>query len=265
MATTPATKTYGGSILEAFLPKKDVKSSATATETTKTDLNAEAINEVIRSMMEGDSGLAALLQSQKGRGLYNSTTADLLAGDLAARVGGKAALASAPTTRTATETKKQPGTAIDPKWALGLQLLGSMFDGGSSKSGSKSGADGGNLGSMINSFTSLFDKDKKKTDSFDPAENYGGFGFTDENFSDFSLGGFSPAADMSLGMSGSNYSYDPFSMTGGGSNDWLFGTGYSGSTASGSSYSPTFSSSGTSLGFGSTGLGSSGINIGWSF
>lgn len=254
-------KVFSGSILEAFLPKKDTKSTATQTQTEQTVLSEDAINEIIRSMQEGDTGLAALMQGQAGRGLYNSSTAQLLANDLAARVGGKAALASAPTTKTVTETRKSPGTSIDPKWALGLQLIGELFGGGSKDGGTK-----GNLGGVFDSIKnsdfmgSIFGTNEK--DKYDPYEDFGGFGFTDQNASDFSLGGFNPGSNLSLG-SGSNYSYNPMSLTGG--SDWLLGTGFSGGSFSGSSYTPSYNSSSFGVGLGNTGLGSSGINIGWSF
>ncbi len=110
-------------ILASLLPQKAGTRSETVTE--KTDLSPDAINELIRNMMEGDSGLAALLQGQAGKGLYNSTTAQLLANDLAARVAGKAALASAPKTTTSSvkSTMKGESRGVDPKMAAGLKLL----------------------------------------------------------------------------------------------------------------------------------------------
>ena len=258
-------KVFSGSILDAFLPKKDSKTTTTQTQTDKTDLSEEAINEIIRSMQEGDSGLATLMQGQAGRGLYNSSSAQLLANDLAARVGGKAALASAPTTKTATATQKSPGSTIDPKWALGLQLVGELFGGGAKSN--TAGGTGGNLGGAFDSiknsdFISSIFGTSNKDKEYDPFDTYGGFGFTDQNAADFSLGGFNPGANLSLGSSGSSYSYNPMSLTGG--SDWLFGTGSTAGAFTGSSYAPS-SGSNFSTGFGSTGLGSSGINIGWSF
>lgn len=270
MATLPA-KQYSGSILEAFLPKKANKTTATSTQTEQTQLTPEAINGVIRTMMESNDGLAQMMQRQAGSGLYNSSTAQLLANDLATRVGEKAALGSAPKTVTQTQTAKAPGNQIDPRWMLGLQLASELFGGGNKGTGPNAGFNSPmpkgtfNLGSMIDNMfgTSMFssqdEKRRQDESAYNPTENYGGFGFTGDQMSNFSL---APASSLSLG-SGGGYSYDPFSMTGG--TDWLLGTGFSGGGFNSYDYAPSFSSSNYSLGVGNTGLGSSGLSFGFSF
>ena len=259
-----STATNTGNILSAFLPKKTNTTSSTATETSQTAVTAEGINDIIRQMMEGNTGLAALLQKQQGSGLYNSTTAQLLANDLAARVGEKAATASAATTKTATSTQSSPGTSIDPKWALGLQLLSEMLTPSKSSSGGSSGSStdswGTNfmntLGSLGQGFsdigTSMSDVFKKKDEELEYGSNLDSFydsGASGINFDGFNLSG--SASSPLIGLSNSGASYDPFS--------------FSGSLLSSSFNTPSYTapSSGFSLSGGSN--GSAGINFGFSF
>ena len=254
-------KQYPGNILTAFLPKQDSKSTTTTTE--KTDISQEGIDAIIRSMMEGDSGLAALMTGQSKAGIYNSTTSSLLANDLANRTAGTAALASAP--KTTTQVQKTPSNQIDPKWLLGLQLVGELFGGGgSTPSGQKqTNAPGNNsLGAAFdnlfgtNVFTGTVEKDWDEEFDYNAAEDYGGFGFTGDDFANFSLGGY---GDFSLSSGYSGGGYDPYSF--GGSTDWL-GTGYSGSGYD--SYNYSYAPSNYSLGFAGGG-DTAGLSFGFSF
>lgn len=249
------TKQYSGSILDAFLPQQNATTKGKTTETTKTDLSPDAINEIIRTMMEGDSGLASILGGQVGAGLYNSTTTKLLANDLAARVAGKAALASAPTTRTTRSRSSAPGGQVDPKYALGMKLLGELVgkafgtggaasnggaakenndwfkrmfglggaeEGGSYNGPSQFGFEGANfnLGAPMSDFGSY---------SYYPSPMESMFGFGANNFDSF----------LSYGLGGGGYGYDPYSLTAGGNygfsdfgwidyNYYDFGTNYGG-------------------------------------
>src|SRR5512139_56421 len=129
------TKQYAGSILEAFLPKKQQTSTTNTTQTDQTQVSAEGMNAIVRSIMEGDSGLANLMTRQAGGGMYNSSTAQLLANDLATRVSGSAAVTSAPKVSSTTQQTQTPSNQVDPRWLLGLQLVGELF-GGSGSAGS---------------------------------------------------------------------------------------------------------------------------------
>lgn len=182
-------------ILSAFLPQKAGKESNT--ETTKTDLNPDAMNEIIRQMMEGDSGLASILKGQVGGGLYNSSTSQLLANDLASRVAGKAALASAPTTRSSSRksTMQGSGGGTDPKYAAGLQLVGMLAEKlfGSGPKGGR-GADGSNSKDAKSNnvfdqiFSGILGRDKKGSgQGFNPGEYAGSGGF---DLSGMDFGGF---------------------------------------------------------------------------
>lgn len=248
-----------------FLPKQQASTKSKTTETTQTQLSEEAINEIIRNMMESDQGLANIMTAQAGKGLYNSSTAQLLANDLASRVAGKAALASAPTTRTTKQrgSNPAPGGAVDPKYALGMQLVGELVG---KLFGGKDGAQSNmpKQGGMFGAFDPIMASIRKQLGGgSDQFEAYtGNFGFDPSSFdlgtfSDYgNMGGYSNAgydnlmygfgglsgADslLSYGLGGGGYSYDPYSLTAGGSYSfgdygspsysYDFGTNYSGSS-----------------------------------
>lgn len=248
MANAVDYKKYGGSILEAFLPKKPQTTTINSSQTSQTNVSQQGIDAIIRGMMEGDSGLAKLLSQQSGAGLYNSSTSQLLANDLSARTGEKAALASAPTTVTQSQTKKEPSNQIDPKWLLGLQLLGEMFSGGDSKSsGGKSKPGTIDLTGAMDTFGSWlgFGDDEEEDFMFNPTDNYSGYGFSGDNFSDFSLG----------------YSA-PTSYSGGNNMDWLSGIGYSGGTLNSTDYGYTPADYSLGLNYGGD---YAGLSLGFSF
>jgi hypothetical protein len=247
MATTgqavPATN-----FLASLLPQKAGTETTTSTE--QTNLTPEAIDEIIRNMMESDSGLAAILQNQAGKGLYNSTTAQLLANDLAARVAGKAALASAPTTRTQStkSTMAGKGGGVDPKYALGLKLLEgltSKFFGQQPMVGGQNQANAGFQGmldQLLGRKKGAGTQDSFSGGGFNPVESammdsffassplgftggggVGSFGnFQSTPMMDFGFGGsgggFGSGGfdNFSFGLGGGGYSYDPFSLTAGG-------------------------------------------------
>jgi hypothetical protein len=255
-----ANKAPAGNVLAAFLPRKDTKQTQSATETSQTNVTAEGINGIIRTLMEGDTGLAALMQRTQGAGLYNSSTAQLLANDLASRVGEKAAIAGAATTKNATQTTKtnNTGGSIDPKWALGLQLLSELAGKFDNKGGS--GGSGGNAGGLLDSVMSLFGSDPKKKSPLDGsntfADNFVNTGdFQNPNYSLFdpgsSLNFSTPALSSGGGSFASTPSYDPFAGTS------FSNTGFNSSNFLGSTPS-------TGLNVSSNGNGS-GISFGFSF
>lgn len=89
-------------------PDKTVKSSG-GTQTQQTQLSQEAVNALLKGLMEGTSGrpgLAAVAAGQKAPGLYNSTSRTLLTNDLMSRAAGEVAKASAPTVTTTSPSKQ---------------------------------------------------------------------------------------------------------------------------------------------------------------
>lgn len=295
-----ANKTYGGNILEAFLPKAKDKSSSSSSQTTSTDVSAEGINELIRQMMEGDSGLANLLTGQQSRGLYNSTTAKLLADDLAARVAGKAAIAKAPTTVTQNTSTTNTNANAKPnaKYSAGMELLGKILnsDGGQKLassafevigSGLKSifGMDSGNssgssLGSSPANKAATYASDPYSSPAFTSALSGGNFasnsspdyfstsifgpknnfGQDDDEFALDTLGLGSGSFDFSSGLGMDGFDFSPFTL-----GDYsLMSSGGSSYKSTDSYSSPSFSSGG-GVSFSGGSNGSSGLTFGFSF
>lgn len=285
MAEPVAKKQYSGNILEAFLPKAQSKSSSTKSTTTGTDISAEGINEIIRGMMESDSGLANILTGQQSRGLYNSTTASLLANDLAARVAGKAAIAKAPTTVTETfnDRKTDANGKPDKKSSAILEILGQVLNSsggqkfvsdafGAVGSGLKNvlGFDGGGstkeapvkyetlqMNPYAGSDFSGGNNDYFSTSFLGPKNN---FGQDDDEFSLDSLGLGGGGFDFSAGLGIDGFDFSPFTLG-----------DYSLINSGGSSYKDTSSYSGSSFSGGSGvqisggSNGSSGLSFGFSF
>lgn len=81
--------------------KSDVITSG-GTQTQQTMLSQEALNSLMRQVMESNQGLASVSSGQKAPGLYNSSTRQLLVNDLMARTSGEVAARGAPTVTTTT-------------------------------------------------------------------------------------------------------------------------------------------------------------------
>lgn len=83
------------------------------TQVQEEEVSLDKANELMRSLLENNNGLASLLQGEKGAGLYNSTVNQQLVGDLLARtVGQVAALSSKKTaTQNSTTDNTQTNTA----------------------------------------------------------------------------------------------------------------------------------------------------------
>lgn len=132
--------------LLAGLPKTLFGSSTSTTttgggSTTQTMFSQEAIDSLLKGLLEGTTGrpgLAAIASGQKAPGLYNSTSRGLLVNDFATRAAAEVATAAAPKVTTEnpkTVTAKVPGS-LQGKSGLGtLALIGGLAAG--SKAGKK--------------------------------------------------------------------------------------------------------------------------------
>lgn len=101
--------------------------STSTKQTTSEEVSPEAVNTIVKQMLEGTQGLAAVAQGQKTAGLYNSSTNQLLVNDLLSRTAGVAAAANKKTTVDNTMADNRTQTArTDPQVSpqLGLGLLG---------------------------------------------------------------------------------------------------------------------------------------------
>lgn len=122
--------------LLAGLPKTLFGSSTSRTTTggsvtEQTMFSKEAIDSLLRGILEGTSGgvgLAQIASGQKSPGLYNSTTRNMLVNDYATRAAGAVAekTAAKVTTKTPmTVTDKVPGVGMQSALMLGALALGS--------------------------------------------------------------------------------------------------------------------------------------------
>jgi hypothetical protein len=161
---TPANPLY--SLLQAapnlvnlFADKTTTQSTSGGTQSTQLQLTPDAVTAMINKLMQGTSGLAATASGQKGVGLYNSSTNQLLVNDLLAKVATETAAKAAPTvTTTSPQTSTNVAKAqVDPMMtALGIggsivgkKLLKSIIDGGSSTAASAATAAAGDLSGTI--------------------------------------------------------------------------------------------------------------------
>lgn len=88
---TTVTQTSGGSTTTQQSAK---------TSTKQTQVSQAYADEIVRGILEGNQGLAAISSGANASGAYNSTTQQLLANDLIARTAGKVAVDAAPTVVT---------------------------------------------------------------------------------------------------------------------------------------------------------------------
>lgn len=92
-------------------------------QTTQTKLSQTAMNQMLQSAFEKNGGLSAVSSGQRGSGMYNSSTNQLLTNDLISRLTAETAQRGAPTTVSSP-------AAIDPLMGLaGLGILQMMSKG----------------------------------------------------------------------------------------------------------------------------------------
>ena len=77
-------------------------SGGTNTTTVQNNVSPEAVNALVKSILEGTSGLASVASGAKNAGLYNSSTNTLLSNDLLARAAAEAAKLNSSQTTTQT-------------------------------------------------------------------------------------------------------------------------------------------------------------------
>lgn len=91
----------------------------TTRETTRTDVSEEGINELIRGILSGPGGVQDVGGAARSAGVFDSTTEDLLLGNLYARAAAQGELARSPTIRETetpdvVTTTEVPGIGIGP-------------------------------------------------------------------------------------------------------------------------------------------------------
>ena len=110
-----------------FGSESTVKTSG-GTETKQTMLSQDAVNALLKGLMEDErTGLAKVASGARIPGMYNTTTQQLMINDLLARSAAEVAKAGAPTVTTKTPTTavtKQAGAGATGLLGLGALLLG---------------------------------------------------------------------------------------------------------------------------------------------
>lgn len=117
-------------------------SSSGGTTTKQTLLSEDAINALLKNLLEGTSGLASIAQGAKLPGLYNSSTQQLLTNDLLSRSAGEVAKATAPTVTTdspRTETRVSAPQTITTKTPAAISPTAGLLGAGAIALGSKAG------------------------------------------------------------------------------------------------------------------------------
>jgi hypothetical protein len=95
------TTTGGTTTTQDNRTQTNTTSGGTTTTTTARSVPPGAVDAVVRSILEGSQGLAAIAGGQRTAGLYNSSTNMMLSNDLIARAAGEGAKLNDSTTTTA--------------------------------------------------------------------------------------------------------------------------------------------------------------------
>ena len=74
------------------------------------EISQEAIDKIIQDVLAGADGLAAIFAGENSAGIFNSSSANLAAGDLAAKIVGEIAKLQAEEVATTDETETQDTT-----------------------------------------------------------------------------------------------------------------------------------------------------------
>lgn len=116
----------------------------TSTRTASEGISQEGLNAALKSILESTNGLAAVSSGQRSAGLYDSSTATLLANDLMTRAAGQVAANN----KTVTVKDKQ-NPAVDPALLVAGLLALPLLSPAASRGGKKLGTLGDDLADVI--------------------------------------------------------------------------------------------------------------------
>lgn len=108
--------------------KTTTRRTSGGAETKQTMLSQEAIDNILRGLMEDEQGLSRVASGARIPGLYNTTSQQLMINDLISRSAGIAAEKSAPTVTTKTPTVEEteiPGMGTGSLLGIGAAVLAS--------------------------------------------------------------------------------------------------------------------------------------------
>jgi hypothetical protein len=103
------------SLIQGVTGKSQTTTSSGGTQTSQQNVSDQGVNQLINQILSGSGGVKSIGSRARGSGLYNSTSEDILLGNLYATAANQAELARTPTVTTTsptTSTTKTPGTGI---------------------------------------------------------------------------------------------------------------------------------------------------------
>lgn len=143
-------------VVEAVRGKESSGTTKTSgTTTQQTNISDQGIQQLIQGILAGPGGVRSVGGAARRSGLYNSSTEDMMLGDLYARAANQAELARSPTTTTTNQTQTsqmmQGGMGLGSLGTLvgGGMLLNSLFGGATGKGGLSGLLSGGGAGGGI--------------------------------------------------------------------------------------------------------------------
>lgn len=112
-------------------PTSTTRTVTDAVDTSQLMLTQEAVDYLIKGILESNSGLASLTGAPKGAGIYDATTTQMLSSDLLARTAGEVAARSAVTksvrggfTDTTTTSGSTTTTKTGSQSSMGVNTIG---------------------------------------------------------------------------------------------------------------------------------------------
>lgn len=175
-------------LLNGVNGKSQTTKTSGGTTTQQTNVSGQGIQEILNSILSGSGGVKDIGSRARNSGLYNSTSEDILLGNLYATAANKAELARSPTVTTSTpqtQTTTTPGTGIgglagtlgtaflaSQALNLGTKALAPTIESGSNYITDLLGGLFGTGGEDVSSTTGSSKKSGSILDSID----FGGFG-----------------------------------------------------------------------------------------
>lgn len=104
----------GGTTTSSGGTTTQTDSGTTTTVTSSESVSPDAVNALVKSILEGANGLAAVAGGQKNAGLYNSSTNQMLTNDLISRAAAEGAKLNKTNTQTST-TGPRTQTTVTPQ------------------------------------------------------------------------------------------------------------------------------------------------------
>lgn len=193
-------------LLNGINGQSETTTTSGGTQTTQTNLSDAAVQEQIKRILAGSGGVRDIGGSARRSGLYNSTSEDLLLGNLYATAANQGEIARAPTVTTTapqTQTSTREGAGLGQTAALigGAAALNAVLNSQTAKNAGNSLLDligiGGSSGTNIGG-----------SDVATTGVNFGGNGFqlggtlVDGNGAAAGFSGDSFSSQQSLGLPG---------------------------------------------------------------